>query len=464
MKNAAFQSRKVSLAVAAVFAVGYSQAYASAFALIEQNASGLGNAYAGAAAVAEDASTIFFNPAGMSLLPAGKHLSMGLSLIKPSAKFSNSGSIASGTGVPVATALRPLGGTGGDAGDLAAVPNFYFAMDLANDWKFGIGVSAPFGLMTEYDPGWAGRFQGGKSDLKTMNLNPSVSWKLNDKVSLGFGVNYQKIDAELSSAVNYTAATFGGLMLAGAGLGPATAVAGGIPAANAEGTVTIKGKDSAWGYNAGAMFQLTPETRLGVSYRSSIKYHLTGTAAFTNAPAGLPAAVASNFSSGNVSLDIKMPDSLSLALVHQLNPKWSLSGDLTWTGWSKIKELRILRDTGTTLSNTPENFRNTMRAALGATYRYNDNWSSKVGIAYDQTPVNDVDRTPRLPDGNRTWLSVGAQYRMSKASAIDFGYSHLFVKSVSINQNAGNTALSGLLLGSYKNSVDILGIQYRYSF
>jgi long-chain fatty acid transport protein len=458
MKNAKHKSRKVSLAVAAVFATGCSQAYAAAFALIEQNASGLGNAYAGAAAVAEDASTIFFNPAGMSLLPAGKQFSMGLNLIKPSAKFNDSASVASGTGLAfLAGEPTPLGGSGGDAGSLSAVPNLYYAMDLAKDWKFGIGVSSPFGLKTDYASDWEGRFQAIKSELKTVNVNPSVSWKLNDKVSLGFGANYQQIDAELSSAVNYKVATFAALGGAAGAIVPTNAA---VSAANAEGTVTIKGNDNAWGYNAGAMFQLSPQSRLGVSYRSSIKYHVTGTAAFV----GVPPAVATGFANSNVSLDIKMPDSFSVALVHELNEKWTLSSDLTWTGWAKIKELRILRDTGVTLSNTPENFRNTLRAGFGATYRYNENWSSKVGIAYDQTPINSIDRTPRLPDENRTWLAFGGQYRISKASAVDFGYSHLFVKNASINQNATSTPAYGLLAGTYKNSVDILGVQYRYSF
>src|SRR3989441_11009724 len=239
MARTGIRKTAFSLAVAGAFAGGVSQAHASAFALIEQNASGLGNSYAGAAAAAEDASTIFYNPAGMSLLPQGMQISTGLALIQFSAKFSDSGSAQSG-------------GNGGDAGGLSAVPNLYFAMDLAKDWKFGVGVSVPFGLKTEYDPTWMGRFQAIKSDIKTLNVNPSVSYKLDDKMSFGFGLNYQHIDAEFTNAINIGAA---------------------------EELAVIKAKDkSGWGFNLGAMFQLAPDTRLGVSYRSAIKYHLTGKA------------------------------------------------------------------------------------------------------------------------------------------------------------------------------------------
>ncbi len=422
MAGTGIRKTALSLAVAGAFAGGVSQAHASAFALIEQSASGLGNSYAGAAATADDASIIFYNPAGMSLLPGGMQVSAGLALINLSAKFSDSGSTPGAGG-------RPLGNDGGNAGDLSAVPNVYFAMDLAPDWKVGVGVSVPFGLKTEYDPAWMGRFQAIKSDIATLNINPSVSYKLNQTVSLGFGLNYQSIDAEFTNAVN---------------LGVAEELA------------VIKAKDtSGWGANLGAMFQLAPDTRLGVSYRSSIKYHLTGTATFSlNNP--VP--------STNVSTDIKMPDSASIALQHRLNPSWTLLADVSRTGWAKIKELKIESDIGT-LSTTPENFKNTWRVGVGAVHRYNDAWSIKMGLAFDQTPVNDTDRTARLPDNNRLWLSFGGQYKLSKDGTLDFGYAHLFIKDAPINQlNPTPPANNGQLVGTYKGSVDIFGAQLAYRF
>ena len=420
MASTGIRKTALSLAVAGAFAGSVSQAHASAFALIEQSASGLGNSYAGAAAAAEDASTIFYNPAGMSLLPGGMQVSAGLALINLSAKFSDSGSSAP-------PGIASLGGNGGDAGGLSAVPNVYFAMDLAKDWKFGVGVSVPFGLKTEYDPTWAGRFQAIKSDIKTYNINPSVSYKLDDKTSFGFGLNYQKIDAELSRAVV---------------IGP-----------GAETVATVKGDDTSWGFNAGAMFQPTPDTRLGVSYRSSIKYNISGTVNVAAVPA----------LNGNANVDIKMPDTFSIALNHRLDSKWTLLADATRTGWSKIKDLTIVTSNGQPPDVTQENFKNTWRVGVGATYRYRDDWSMKMGLAFDQSPVNDTDRTARLPDNNRLWLSFGGQYRLSKDGTLDFGNAHLFIKDAPINQNA-TAKNEGILVGTYKGSVDIFGAQYAYRF
>ena len=421
MARSGIRKTALSLAVAGAFAGGATQAHASAFALIEQSASGLGTSYAGAAAAADDASIIFYNPAGISLLPGGMQVSAGLAFINLSAKFSDSGSTAP-------PGIASLGGNGGDAGGVSEVPNVYFAMDLAKDWKFGVGVSVPFGLKTEYDPTWVGRFQAIKSDIRTYNINPSVSYKLDDKTSFGFGLNYQKIDAELSRAV--------------------------VLGANVEGVAVVKGDDTSWGFNAGAMYQPTPDTRLGVSYRSSIKYNISGTVSVTGAPV----------LNGDANVDIKMPDTFSIALNHRLDSKWTLLADATRTGWSKIKELRIVTSNGQPPDVTPENFRNTWRVGVGAVHRYDDTWSIKMGLAYDQTPVNDTDRTARLPDNNRLWLSVGGQYRLSKDGTLDFGLAHLVIKDAPINQNNPPADGGGQLVGTYKGSVDVFGAQFAYRF
>ncbi|HZR70341.1 MAG TPA: outer membrane protein transport protein [Burkholderiales bacterium] len=468
-----------SLAVASALAVGYSQAHAAAFALQEQNASGLGNSFAGQAAAAENASTIYFNPAGMSFLPAGPQFSLGGDYIKPSTKFSNGGSTAAGFPTSPAT-QRPLGSNGGEAGNPAFVPNVYFAMDVAPNLKAGIGISVPFGLATEYDSDWIGRFQAIKSEIQAVNINPSVSWKMNDRTALGFGLNYQRIDAELTNAVNTPGAVFGGVFQTVLGLTGNQVTAGtqANTAASAvaatgltEGNVKVTGDDTAWGWNIGAMFQLAPETRLGLSYRSQMKYKVEGDVTFSNIPSAATfnaidptGALAGRFANGKVTLDLKLPDSFSAALSHKLDSKWTLLADVTWTGWSSIQQLRIVRDDGTELSNTPENFKDTWRVGVGGVYRYNDAWSIKTGVAYDQSPVNNTDRTARLPDNDRYWISIGAQYRLSKTATLDYGYAHLFVKNTSINQNAGNANVNGQLVGTYKASIDIIGIQYSQSF
>lgn len=451
--------RTLPAAFSVLFAGG---AYASGFQLLEQNASGLGNAYAGSAAVAADASTIFFNPAGMALLGNGTQIAAGFDLIKPSAKFSNNGSTPA-LAVPPATP-QPLGTGSGDAGDWAAVPHGYLATDLTPRLRVGIGVNAPFGLKTEYDPGWIGRFHAIVSDVKTININPSISFKASETVALGFGLNYQKLDAKFSSAVNYPLAVYSAVLGATGSQATAVAMASAQNAGRPEGVLHISGDDTAWGYNLGVIFSPDPTTRVGLSYRSEIKYHVTGTASTASGNAAVDAAL-----NKAVYADIKLPDTFILSGYKRLDDKWEVMADLAWTGWSKIQYLNfVFADTNAILSSTHEAWRDTWRVAVGANYQLNGNLKLRAGLAYDQTMVEDAYRTPRLPDNDRTWLSVGAQYRLSANSAIDVGYAHLFVKNGTIADAGGTTAADvakyGLLKGNYDNQVDILGIQYSATF
>jgi long-chain fatty acid transport protein len=458
---------------AALLCLGTTCSFAAGFQLLEQNVSGLGNSYAGSAAVAEDASTVFFNPAGMAYLPAGqKSFVVGLNAIKPSSKFSNGASTPALLGLPSST--QPLGGNGGDAGSVGYVPNTYLVVPINPTISFGLGISAPFGLKTEYDGTWIGRFQAIKSDVKTININPSVSWKLNETVALGFGIDYQKLTGEFTSAANYSAAILNVAFVAlPNGLGipfpGGIAAANGLAALAGEGTAKITGSDTAWGYNFGGLFKVSDATRVGVSYRSAIKYHLTGSADFSRTGDPTVNAILSSGAStargGAIYADIKLPDTFIVSNLTHLNDKWDMVGDLSWTGWSKIPDLTFKYASGAPkLSSTQEDWRDTWRVALGGTYHYNDITKIRFGLAYDQSPVKDQYRTPRLPDNNRTWISIGAQYALSKTSALDWGYAHLFVKDAPINNDATNAAGYGLLNGTYKDSVDIFGVQYAVTF
>jgi len=423
----------VGAAVAGALSVMSGDVAAAAFALLEQS-SGTGNAFAGGAAGAEDATTIFFNPAGMSRLK-GKQVTVAASLIQPSARFADGGS----TGAPLQTA----GGNGGDAGGLALIPNTYMVMEIEPALRFGLGIFAPFGLQTEYDSNWIGRFQAIKSRIATINLNPSLSYQMNDSVSLGIGLSYQHISGELSSAVNYSA-------LAGGALGQ-----------NLEGISTVTGSDSSWGYNLGALFEVTPDTRIGVSYRSKIKYTLNGNVSFTNVPGALSAVP--QLQNGAVTLPITMPDSWQISAVHQLGNGWELMADATRTGWSALQQMKIDRADGSNLQTVQENWKDTWRVAVGANYRYNEQWLARMGVAYDQTPVPDAYRTARIPDSDRTWLALGGQYRLSTAGKLDFAYAHIFMKNAPI-ANDQTAAGAGNLAGSYSNSVDVLCVQYAHGF
>jgi len=425
----------IACAVASALGLVATQAGAAGFALQEQGISGLGNAYAGAAAVAEDASTVWWNPAGMSRLPAGKHVALGAAYIAPSTKFSNRSSTA-------ATGGRPLGTTSADAGDTALVPSGFFAMNLNPSWSFGLGVSVPFGLSTSYPQDWVGRFQGIESEVKTLNINPAVSYKISDNASVGFGVSYQRGEINLLTGTNF---------LLGEG----------------QSRVNIE-DDEAWGFNVGGLFNVGAATRIGVHYRSSVKYSLTGQLRFSGIPAPL-VAVTPALQDGEVRLNLKTPDSINFSIAHRLNDRWELLGDAQWTNWSKISQIPLVRTaTGVTADTLIFNFEDAWRLSAGANYKLNNAWTLKMGVAYDQTPVPSAEsRTVRLPDNDRYWLSFGAKYQVSPNGSLDLGYSYIKVRNADINNTPVTTPLAGTrgtVNGSYKADIHLFGLQYQHTF
>ena len=444
-------------------------AYGSAFALQEQSGSGLGNAFAGGAAAAEDAATIFTNPAGMSRL-TNMQAAVAGSVICLQAKFSDNGSLPA--------SLQTLGGNGGDAGSCAVIPGIYLASPINKQWSVGIGVNVPFGLKTEYDSDWIGRFQAIKSKIETINVNPAVSFKASDMVTIGGGANYQHLKAELTSRVNYAGAIgLAAQQAAAAGKIPAAAITPILTAySGAQSDAKITGNDGAWGWNIGVLVNIDPQTRFGASYRSTIKYDVNGSAEFSNPPVpALPASLApvagalanavnGVLANGDVKLSLKVPDTANVSIFRQIDSKWDVMADLQYTGWSTVQNLTIVRSTGAVLSTTPENFRDTWRASIGANYHYSDQWMFRGGLAFDQSPIRDAQRTPRLPDNDRTWIAFGAQYKFSPQLLLDAGYTYIFVRDPSINQNAGSTPTFGLISGTYKSNVNIVAAQVTYTF
>lgn len=419
----------VRLAVIAACSIASGGAAASGFALTEQNASGLGNAYAGQAAAAENASTIFFNPAGMTLLQ-GRQASGVINIIRPQTEFTDNGGSRSPAGAPA-----PAGGSnGGDAGGWNYLPNGYLSWQLTPQWWAGIGLTVPFGLKTNYDPSFIGRYQAQKSQFQAIDINPSVAYKVNDWLSLGGGISYQHARLSLDRSF------FAGATLA----------------------QTVSLNDSAWGWNAGAMVDLGKDTRLGLSYRSALNYTLSG------------GVTVSGVGNATASAPLSLPDSASVALSHQLTDRWQLLGDVTWTHWSRVQNVPLVLTSqlGTspagTVSDTLDlQFKNTYRVGVGANYRWTDSFMLKLGVAYDQTPVpGAANRTVFLPDSDRIWLSFGAKHQLTKNGVLDVGYAHLFMSGGDTlrNKGVGAAGLQGIVSGSYSSQVDIVSLQYTYSF
>jgi long-chain fatty acid transport protein len=436
--------------VASAALLGFSiDAAAVGFALEHQSVSNLGYAFAGGAANAEDASTIYWNPAGMVRLPRRQGV-LGLNAIYGRAHFTDQGTTS-----PAGPAFPITGGDGGNPVGLNWVPNLYYATDLRPDVKAGLGINSPFGLKTNYPSDWMGRYHAIDSVLKSVNVNPALAWKARDGISLGAGLNFQYFDASLSNAIDFGAACF-------AAVGPAACTAAGITPQSKDGIAKVSGDSWGAGWNAGALFEFSPATRVGIAYRSSIKHEIKGRATFENpALPGAFAALTATAQDTGARSTIKTPDMLSVSLYSELTSKWSLLGDLTWTGWSKFKELRVRFDNGSPDAVTPENWRNTIRLSLGAGYKLDGRWTLRGGIAHENSAIRDEFRTPRIPDNAHTLLGLGFNYKVSKAGSLDFGYMHAFVKDAPVNVS---TPGAGTLVGNYKVSADVLSLQYNHAF
>jgi long-chain fatty acid transport protein len=430
------------LLAAALAAVGvgfapFEEGLGSGFQLRENSASALGNAFAGAAASAEDPSIIANNPAGMIEL-SGNQVSGDISIVVPSGVFSGMGLTA--TRQPIS------GGGGGDAGSAQPVPAVYGFYDASPDLKFGLAISAPFGLETQYDSGWVGRYQAIKSDIETININPNVAYRVLEWLSIGGGPAIQHAHTEFTNAINSTTLVHLASPLLPAGFT--------LP----DGSARVAGNSVSVGYTLGLLAEVVPGTRIGASYRSQISHRIEGTASF-NVPA--PLATSPVFQNTPARADLKTPEVVSLAGSHEVSPQVTLLAQVQWTNWSVVKNLRIERPDGSALTDQPEQWHGTWFGSVGATYRPDPSWVIRGGLAFDPTPVRNQFRTARLPDSDRYWLSLGLGYRWTPDLRLDAAYVHIFAANPSIDEVSQT---SDLLVGRYSNHIDIVSLSATLRF
>jgi long-chain fatty acid transport protein len=427
MKQSPFQLHAISCALTTLCFGMIGQANAAGFALNEQNASGAGVAYAGKAAIGEDASAAWFNPASMSRLKE-RQVVLGGHYIDLNGEFNNEG-----TTTPAAMPGNP-GRNVGDFGAEGYIPNFHLVVPFNSKINFGLSVATPFGLKTDYQADWIGRFQGVTSDIKSLNINPSVSYKVNDQWSVGAGVSAQKLDAKLS------ASTVLGL--------------------NTESITTIAGDGWGYGFNLGVMGQMTQATRVGVAYRSAIEQDLEGNVTFDN-----PIAAGQN---SDLVSKIRLPASLAISSVTELSPKWQLLTDATWTEWTSIQKLQFDRvNAGAGAQAIPVQdyeWKNSWRFALGGIYKYSDTINLKAGVAYDITPVPDERRKVRLPDEDRITFAVGSQYKLDKATTFDVAFQYVMPDKAKIDSTEGTGGAQSRVLGTAEGDAFILSGQVSYKF
>ncbi len=432
------------------------ESMAAGFSLREQGASGLGSAFAGAAAVAEDASTVWFNPAGMSLLDRPQ-FTPAVQVIVPSIEFQNEGSTLS----PLVGNGPISGGNGGDAAQTVVIPNLYYVHPLTEAFTFGLGINTPFGLKTEYDDDWAGRYHATNTDLASVNINPNLAWRVSDAVSLAFGFNALYLDAELSSAVDQSSVCLGLLGAPCAGLGLGTP---GNP--NADGEAIVEADDWGYGFNIGALFNVGERLRIGAAYRSEVEIEAEGDANFNNINPAF--AGAGLFTDTGATAEVDLPASLSLSAVYELTDGLSLLSDVTWTDWSRFDELRIdFQNPNQPDAVTTEAWEDSYRYSLGLRYQPATSWTYRLGVAYDETPIpNKERRTPRLPDEDRVWLALGASYAPTANLRLDIGYAHLFVSDAEIENTFESPVptTNHTLRGEYELEADIVSTQLNWSF
>lgn len=387
-------------------------AHGAGYQLQERSARGLGRAYSGESAIADDASVLASNPAGMILIPGDTSVSVGLTGIYPEIDVAG---FYTGAGGTVATVAE-------DLADEAHVPFLYLTHDLTENLTIGFGSYTTYGLATNYPLAFAGRTMADKSELKTVNFNPAIAWRLHPKVSIGAGFNAVYADGALNAT---------------------------LP--NSLPLLDLAGDDWGYGYNLGLMFEVTERTRIGVHYRSEVDLSLEGR---------ITSAVVAPFNGPGI-VDVTLPDTFELSLYHEINDRWAIHGDVTWTGWSDFQQLQpIVLGSPVQPAATPENWNDVWRFSLGTTWKASDRLTLRAGVAYDESPVEPQFRTLRIPDTDRVWLSLGASWHFNPCWSLDVGYTHLFTQTSRINEtNAG-----GNFVGIAQGDTDLVSIGVSGNF
>lgn len=437
-------------------------AQASGFQLREQSPSSQGNAYAGVTAGGFDISAMFFNPATMTLY-SGQQFNFGGTLIAPKADLSDAH--GSRTALVSAFGYDPTisGPTSHkNSAESKVAPFLYGMWSVSDDLKLGLSVNAPYGFVTEYDSNFVGRYHALKTDLAIIDIAPNIAYRINPQWSVGAAFVARYADATLTNGVDF------GLVGLAIGTVPGTL----------DGTSKLQGNTWSYGYKLGVTYQPTDKLRFGLAYSGSMNMTLKGDISFTY-PGNMTTSQMSYIQNtiglrnqpGKAELDL--PANASFGFNYKVNDMFSFQGEAAWTGWSRFKTLdaKFLSNTAPQITDniTDEYWRDTWFYSLGGNWKVNDAWSLRTGVGFDQGAVTDPRRTPRIPDGNRLWASVGASHAFSRSFAVDVAYTHLFVKdstlalTTSASQSDPNFT-RGNLTGDYKLSADVLAVQARFSF
>ncbi|QQD23607.1 hypothetical protein GJQ55_03510 [Venatoribacter cucullus] len=442
-----------AVAAASLFSAGVQ---AGGFKINEQSASGAGRAFAGSAAIAKDASVVFFNPAGMSRLEQSQ-ASFGFTFLNLEGEFKN-GELINPAGASSNTAEAGVYNDGGDFMPDKVIPFGYYVRKLDEKMAVGLGIFAPFGTSTDYAQGSLASGFADETMLSAIDIQPTFSYQLTDTFSVGVGLDIVYAKGVLSKELDL------------APYNPS------VPAYNVEAykgyenTFEVSGDDIAFGWNFGLMWDVTPATTLGLAYRSEIEFELEGDSELKQPIGGTLPKQASR-------VPLTGPQSATLSVAHQLNDRVLLLGGATWTDWSSFKYFDIIgTEPGliSAVSGLGENYighivekwRDTVSVSFGAEYMLNQNWTLRAGYAFDESPVKEAYRTARVPDNDRQWLTAGATYNLNPRWSFDAALAYLFIGTSKLNeQNKGlDDEVKGIdrLTGEY--DINALGISFQANY
>jgi len=452
----------LALGIAGVLTFG--QAQATGFQLRETSVKNLGRGQAGVAVASDDASVVSNNPAAMVNLDKNT-LQADVTVIDLTADFEGGGT--SGAGTPL------TGGDGGDPGDASVVPNLAAVFPVHGALEgltIGASIGAPFGLKTEYDRDWVGRYNAIESDLKTVDFTLSGAVKLHDRFSVGVGFIYERAEVTLSNAVDF------GTVMASTGLP--------VLPQSADGVASVSGDSNSFGWLFGAQWQPIDALKIGYAHRSEIDHDLEGEADFTT-PANFQAAqalyrqiaanpllppaqrarllvLANGFVDSDITAKLTTPSVDTLSLQYDISDSFRLMADVQWTDWSSLREVNI--DFANPFQpNTIEPFawNDTTLYALGAEWDLNDRFTLRGGITQDETPTHTETRTPRLPDDDRMLYSIGVTWHVSEAISVDAAFQRIEIDNsqIDIASSSGSR-----LVGEFDGYANLFGIAAQYKF
>ena len=421
---------KTSLALA-VGAVS-THSLGNGIAINEQSVSGMGTSFAGRASAVNDASILFGNPAGLSKLERPEVVG-GFGLVKANVDIDD------------ASAETHKG----DMVPLTPVPFAYYASPIDEKFSWGLGLYVPYALISDYEKSFGGRFKGQYSKVEVVTLQPTLSYQINDRVSVGFGPTINKIKGKLVNKLDNSAALGTG-----------------------ETKVGIKGDDVAYGFNVGLMVDVTDSLTWGLTYHSKVDYTLEGRTRITNGSGPIFSQFNGDY---DASLDFTTPETIDTSVTYKLDDQWTLYAGTTFTRWSRLQEI-VVENEGTPsllgmqpIGEVSEELKwhNTWSYAIGASYQLNPQWVLRTGLAIDPSPAENEHRSVRIPVGNRKVFSVGAGWSPTPDLTIDVAYSYLQESSAKVNQASKELAGAEIAPGfsaEYNNSAHGLGLQATYRF